>query len=192
MVETLRVLGMSGSLRKGSFNTRLLHVAKEMLPQGLSLEIYDGLGGLPLYNDDLRKEAYPAPVEAFRQKLKEADGVLFACPEYNYSVTGVLKNAIDWASRPEVGAPPTSPHALFNKPAAVMGVGGLAGTARAQLHLRQIAVFLNMPVLMKPEVVINNRTSPAFDEQGNLNAESSKFLKEMLEAFVPWIKKFKE
>jgi chromate reductase, NAD(P)H dehydrogenase (quinone) len=131
-------------------------------------------------------------LEAFRQLLKDADGVLFACPEYNYSVTGVLKNAIDWASRPEVGAPPTAPHALFNKPAAVMGVGGLAGTARAQLHLRQIAVFLNMPVLMKPEVVINNRTSPAFDEHGNLNPDSRKFLGDMLQAFVPWIKKFKE
>ena len=193
MVETLHILGISGSLRKGSLNTRLLHIAQDLLPAELSLEIFDGLGGLPLYNEDLRKEAYPAPVEAFRQALKSADGVLFACPEYNYSVTGVLKNAIDWASRPEVGAPPTSPHALFNKPAAVMGVGGLAGTARAQLHLRQIAVYLNMPVLMKPEVVINNRSKPAFDEQGNLiDQDARKFLGDMLQAFVPWIKRFKD
>jgi len=192
MVDTLRVLGISGSLRKASFNTRLLHIAKEMLPAELSLEIYD-LAGLPLYNEDLRKEVYPPELEAFRQALKAVDGVLFACPEYNYSVTGVLKNAIDWASRPEVGAPPTSPHALFNKPAAVMGVGGLAGTARAQLHLRQIAVFLNMPMLMKPEVVINNRSKPAFDEHANLiDQDAKKFLGDMLQAFVPWIKKFKD
>src|SRR4051812_41113478 len=109
MAETLRVLGISGSLRQGSFNTRLLHIAKEMMPEELSLEIYDGLGRLPLYNEDLRKVAYPPEVEAFRQAIKGADGVLFACPEYNYSITGVLKNAIDWASRPEVGAPPTAP-----------------------------------------------------------------------------------
>ncbi len=191
MAETLRILGISGSLRTGSFNTRLLHIANEMLPEGMSMEIFS-LANIPLYNEDVRAKSYPAEVEAFRSALKGVDGVLFACPEYNYSVTGVLKNAIDWASRPEVGQPPTAPHALFNKPAAVMGVGGLAGTARAQLHLRQIAVFLNMHILIKPEVVINNRSKPAFDEHGNLVDDMSKqFLGEMLQAFKTWIPRFR-
>src|SRR6185437_5600598 len=133
----LKVLGLCGSLRRGSFNRMALKAAAELVPAGMSLDIYDGLADIPPYNDDVREKGYPAPVQALRDRIAAADAVLFVTPEYNYSVPGVLKNAIDWASRP-----PAQP--FDGKPVAIMGASmGLFGTARAQYHLRQTCVFIN-------------------------------------------------
>ncbi|MFO7323282.1 MAG: NAD(P)H-dependent oxidoreductase [Chloroflexota bacterium] len=186
MARDIHVLGFSGSLRKGSYNTRLLHIAKDMLPQGMTLEIFD-LSPIPLYNEDVRQQGYPPAVAEFRRKIREADALLIACPEYNYSVTGVLKNAIDWASRVELHEPPGSPSPLYGKPLGIIGVGSRYGTVRAQLELHQIAVAVNMFPLNKPEVYISNLPTSAFDEQGNLiNEDSRKFLRQHLEALYDW------
>jgi chromate reductase, NAD(P)H dehydrogenase (quinone) len=135
MVDTqgIRVLGISGSLRRGSFNTAALRAARELVPTGMELEIYEGLREIPPYDDDLRQgQGYPPAVAELRARIKAADALLIATPEYNYSVPGVLKNAIDWASRP-----PEQP--FDGKPIAIMGASpGALGTARAQYHLRQM------------------------------------------------------
>jgi len=166
--QGLTVLGICGSLRKGSFNAALLRLADELKPSGMTLKIAD-IGSIPLYNEDVRAQGFPQPVETFRQQIKAADALLFACPEYNYSMSGVLKNAIDWASRP-----PEQPFA--GKPIAIMGAGaGMAGTARAQYHLRQACVFLDMHPLNKPEVLIG-AAHTKFDASGNLTDDTAKGL----------------
>ncbi|HEY3859953.1 MAG TPA: NADPH-dependent FMN reductase, partial [Gammaproteobacteria bacterium] len=133
----MKVLAMVGSLRKGSYNKMALHAAIELKPADMEIEVAD-IGALPLYDDDVRVEGYPPAVMKLREQVKAADALLFVTPEYNYSVPGVLKNAIDWASRP-----PDQP--LDGKPAAIMGAStGKLGTARAQYHLRQICVFVNV------------------------------------------------
>lgn len=183
----VKVLGISGSLRRGSFNTQLLRVAQGMLPEGMSLDLYD-LGALPLYNQDLVvNDAFPDVVQHFQNAVRAADALLIASPEYNYSVTGVLKNAIDWASRPPQNS------ALNGKPLGIVGVGGRFGTVRSQLHLRQIAVFTNMLPLQKPEVLISNFPNKAFDDQGNLIDEmSKKLLGELLTALRDWTLQLKK
>src|ERR671916_1143443 len=141
------VLGIAGSLRQGSFNTALLHFAARSLPEGARMEIAR-IDELPLYNDDVRLKGYPPPAQRLREQIAAADVVLIVTPEYNYSIPGVLKNAIDWASRPYGDS------AWSGKPAAVMGAStGMIGTARAQYHLRQVMVFLNMYALNEPEVM---------------------------------------
>src|SRR5579871_4067 len=110
---TVRLLGMAGSLRRGSFNAAALRAAQELAPSGMSIEIFD-LSPIPMYNDDVRLEGYPPPVADFRARIKAADGLLIATPEYNYSTSGVLKNAIDWASRPPA-------HPFEGKPIGLMG-----------------------------------------------------------------------
>jgi len=164
----IKVLGISGSLRKSSFNTALLRIADELKPAGMTIQVAD-IAAIPLYNEDVRAQGFPAPVEALRQQIKAADALLIACPEYNYSMSGVLKNAIDWASRP-----PEQPFA--GKPLAIMGAAaGMAGSARAQYHLRQACVFLDMHPLNKPEVLIGAAQSK-FDAQGNLTDETARGL----------------
>jgi len=166
--QGLTVLGICGSLRKGSYNAALMRLAEELKPQGMTLKIAE-IGSIPLYNEDVRAQGFPPPVETLRQQIKAADALLFACPEYNYSMSGVLKNAIDWASRP-----PEQPFA--GKPIAIMGAGaGMAGTARAQAHLRQSCVFLDMHPLNKPEVLIG-AAHTKFDANGNLNDDTAKGL----------------
>ena len=160
MAETIRVLGIAGSLRRGSVNKGMLRVALEMAPDGMEIETYD-LEGIPLYNGDIQAEGDPEPVAHFKARIAAADALLIATPEYNYSVPGVLKNAIDWVSRP----PETSP--LIEKPIGLMGAGGLYGTVRAQLHLRQIFVFTNSLVMPKPELMVQ-RSWEKFDKEGNL------------------------
>lgn len=191
MTQPLHLLAFSGSLRKGSLNTRLLHLAEGLLPDGLTMEIFD-LSPLPFYNEDVRAQGYPAPVADFRAKIRQADALLIASPEYNYSITGVLKNAIDWASRWELDEKPGSPSPLWNKPLGIIGVGGRFGTARGQLHLRQIASALNMQPLNKPEVLISNAPTNAFDEHGNLvDPMSVKFLRDHLTALAAWTRLLK-
>jgi len=162
----MKILGISGSLRRDSFNTRLLHVAQDAAPDGVTIELFD-LAAIPLYNEDVRAVGYPAPVAALREAIRGADALLFATPEYNYSVSGVLKNAIDWASRP-----PDPP--LLDKPAAVMGAStGLNGTVRAQFHLRQILVGVNVHLVNRPEVMIR-MAAEKFDTAGALTDEKGR------------------
>jgi chromate reductase len=168
MADAFKILGMSGSLRKGSYNTMALRAAQKLVPSGATMETVE-IGNLPLYNDDLRAAGYPPVVQAFREKIAAADAVLIVTPEYNYSIPGVLKNAIDWASRP--------PDQSFNNKAiAVMGASqGMLGSARAQYHLRQCFVFLNSWVVNKPEVMIA-AANTRFNEAGDLTDENTKKL----------------
>jgi chromate reductase len=144
---TVKLVAFCGSLRKGSFNRMALQAFIERVPQGTSVETIE-IGDWPLYNADVQAQGFPAPVQAAQQKILAADGVVFASPEYNYSVSGVLKNAIDWLSR-------MTPQPFAAKPMAVFGAsGGPLGTARAQYHLRQMMVFLDGRFVNKPEVMI--------------------------------------
>ena len=180
--KPLNFLGISGSLRKQSYNTAALRAAQQLLPPGVTLETCD-LGDIPLYNDDVREKGYPASVEQFRARIAAADAVLIVTPEYNYSVPGVLKNAIDWASRP-----PRQP--FDGKPVAIMGASpGILGTARAQYHLRQSFIFMNAMVLNKPEVMIGGAAT-RFDAAGNLtDAKTGEFIKALLVALAEWTRR---
>src|SRR5688572_12612330 len=168
MDSPVRVLGISGSLRMGSYNTMLLKEAVRLRPEGVAIEIAD-ISQIPLYNDDVREAGNPPEVVALREAIAAADALLIATPEYNYSVPGVLKNAIDWASRP-----PDQP--MNGKPLALMGATpGMLGTARAQMHLRQSCVFLNMFVVNTPEVLIA-RAQEKIDAEGKLTDETTRKL----------------
>jgi len=184
MQNNINVLGISGSLRKASFNSGLLRAAAEVLPQGMNLEIYN-ISDIPLYNEDILIDGIPEPVLKFKEKVAEADALLLAIPEYNYSIAGVLKNAIDWVSRPVKGSP------LNGKPFAMMGAGGALGTARAQYHFRQVAVFTNMITFNKPELMVP-RASEKFDENGNLTDEHVKEkLKNLLSTLNDFVNRLK-
>jgi chromate reductase len=164
----MKILGIHGSLRKASFNRMALNAAKSLLPAGATMEIFE-LDGIPVFNQD-QEAAAPARVTEFKQAIRAADAILISTPEYNYSIPGVLKNAIDWASRPYGDS------AWQGKPVAIMGASvGIIGTARAQYHLRQCFVFLDMPVVNQPEVMIGH-ASGKFDAAGNLTDEMSKKL----------------
>jgi chromate reductase len=175
----ISVLAICGSLRAGSYNRAALRTAIELKPSGMTIETAD-IGSFPLYNEDVRAQGFPPPVEKLRQQIKEADALLFATPEYNYSISGVLKNAIDWASRP-----PDQPFA--GKPVAMMGAGaGMAGTARAQYDLRKCCVFLDMHPINKPEVLIGVAHTK-FDADGRLTDEAARgFIRDMLVALEQW------
>ena len=181
MDRPIRILGIAGSLRKESFNRSALRAATELVPDGAEIEIFE-IDGIPGFNQD-EEQSPPAKVTEFKQKIREADAILFVTPEYNYSVPGVLKNAIDWASRPYGDS------AWNGKPAAIMGasIGGIA-TARAQYHLRQMFVFLNVFPINQPEVMIGNCTDK-FDSEGNLTDETSrKLIQQLLGNLVEWTK----
>ena len=184
MSDVIRIAGISGSLRKGSYNTSALRAALKVVPKGSSLDILD-LEGIPGFNQD-HEQNFPPHAKEFKAKVRAADAILIVTPEYNYSVPGVLKNAIDWASRPYGDS------AWNAKPCAIMGASpGMLGTARAQYHLRQTFVFLNMFPLNQPEVMIAN-ASEKFDEQGNLKDETTvQKIRELLEALVEWTKQLK-
>lgn len=159
--KNLSVLGFAGSLRDASLNAALLRAACELAPAGMTIETF-GLHDIPLYNEDVRQAGLPAAVVAFRAAIADADAVLIVTPEYNFSVPGVLKNAIDWASRP-----PDQP--FEGKPLAIMSAaGGRLGGARAQYHLRQCFVYLNAHLLNRPEVMLGGART-LFDEDGRLN-----------------------
>ena len=180
MADTIKVLGISGSLRAGSFNTGLLRAAASLLPPEMEMAIFP-LHDIPLFNADVEAQGNPAPVNALQQAIGAADGLLFAVPEYNYSITGVLKNAFDWASR---GRPST----LDGKPAAIMGVGGRSGTVRAQMHMRQIALHNSMRVMIDPELLLV-RSRRRSDPDGNLTDEATlERLREFMSAFDEWIR----
>lgn len=184
MADAFKILGISGSLRKASYNTMALRAAQKLLPPGATMETA-AIGDLPLYNDDVRAAGYPPAVQAFREKVAAADGVLIVTPEYNYSIPGVLKNAIDWASRA-----PDQP--FNNKPVAIMGASpGVIGTARVQYHLRQCFVFLNSWVVNKPEVMIGTANT-RFNEAGELTDETTKkLIGELLQALMTLARRMK-
>jgi chromate reductase, NAD(P)H dehydrogenase (quinone) len=179
MNKRITILGIPGSLRRASYNRGALRAAQELVPENATLEIFE-LDGIPGFNQD-EEQNPPAKVVELKKRVREADAILFVTPEYNYSVPGVLKNAIDWASRPYGDS------AWNGKPVAIMGasVGGIA-TARAQYHLRQIMVFLNMFPINQPEVMIGN-ASERFDAQGNLTDEATKdYIRKLLQNLVEW------
>ncbi len=184
MSTDLRVLGIAGSLRQKSFNRALLRAAIELQPAGMIIETTE-IRDLPLYDEDVRAAGLPPSVQELRERVKAADGILLVTPEYNFSVPGVLKNAIDWVSRP-----PSQP--FSDKPLAIMGAsGGASGTMRAQYHLRQIAVFLDMHLLNKPEVFVRNSAS-MFDADLRLQDEATrKHVADMLVAFAAWIRRLR-
>ena len=179
MNNPLVILGIAGSLRRDSFNRSALRAAQELAPEGATLELLE-IDGLPGFNQDDEGNP-PAKVTEMKQRIRNADAILFVTPEYNYSVPGVLKNAIDWASRPYGDS------AWTGKPVAVMGASvGMLGTARAQYHLRQMFVFLNMHPVNQPEVMIAN-AAKRFDEKGNLTDETSrKLIQQLLQELVRW------
>ncbi|HZI18507.1 MAG TPA: NADPH-dependent FMN reductase [Pyrinomonadaceae bacterium] len=183
-MENLSILGFVGSLRRASYNRGLMRAAQQLLPEGVSLTVAD-IGGLPLFNEDLEGDV-PAEVVTLKRQVREADAILFATPEYNYSVPGVLKNAIDWASRPY------GDNSFDGKPAAIMGASvGMLGTARAQYHLRQIFVFLNMHPLNQPEIMVPF-ASKNFDADGNLTNEQSKeLISQMLQSLAEWTRRLR-
>lgn len=175
--ENLEILGIIGSLRKDSYNGFALIAAQTLVPKGVTLNLID-LQGIPVFNQDEEQAPPPAVIE-FKRRILAADAVLFATPEYNYSVAGGLKNAIDWASRP-VGQ-----SAWIGKPCAIMGASpGMLGTARAQYHLRQILVGLNMPTVIQPEVMIGH-AEQRFAKDGSLaDPATRQIIAKLLEALV--------
>lgn len=185
MATALSIVGLSGSLRQGSFNTALLRAADALKPSQVKFTLL-GIGDLPLFNQD-QEQALPLAVQALKAAVKAADGVLIASPEYNYSVPGVLKNAIDWASRPY------GDNAFESKPIAILGAStGALGTARMQYHLRQSFVSLNGFVMNRPEVLVPS-AGEKFDASGALTDEKTKEkLQQMWAAFVQWIERVRE
>jgi chromate reductase, NAD(P)H dehydrogenase (quinone) len=185
METKLKILGFAGSLRAGSYNKSLLRAAADLMPEGTNLEIFD-IDGIPAFNQDTENNM-PEKVKDFKSKIREADAILIATPEYNYSVPGVLKNAIDFATRPYGDNP-------FNeKPVAIMSASvGMLGGARAQYHLRQIFVYLNMHPINGPEVIVPFAQNK-FDTSGNLVDENTQmFVRQLLQNLVNWTRKLKQ
>lgn len=177
MNKSIRILGIAGSLRRDSYNKAALRAATQLVPEGSEIDIFE-IDGIPGFNQDDEQDP-PEKVVEFKKRIREADAILFVTPEYNYSVPGVLKNAIDWASRPY------GDNAWSGKPAAIMGASiGAIATARAQYHLRQMFVFLNVYAVNQPEVMIGN-AHEKFDAEGNLADEATKgFIRQLLQKLV--------
>jgi len=176
-METMKVLGICGSLRRQSTNLGLLKYARENAPQGMEVKLAD-LTEVPFFNADLTD--VPTSVQRLLDDVEQADALLLACPEYNYSMAPALKNALDWISR----APEN--HLLAGKPASIVGSGGGMGSARAQYHLRQVCVFLDIRLLNKPEV-FSNAFNGNFDKEGNLADEKiQQLVVEQLIALQSW------
>jgi chromate reductase, NAD(P)H dehydrogenase (quinone) len=178
------VLGLCGSLRAASYNTAALRAAGKLMPSDMRLEI-DTLEEIPAFNGDVLASGFPAPVARLRERIARADGLLFASPEYNYSMSGVLKNAIDWISRP-----PDQP--FHDKPMAIISASmGVLGGVRSQHHLRQSMVFLNGQVLNRPEVIIGQAQNK-FDSAGNLVDDATRqIIVEQMAALRAWILRLK-
>jgi len=184
-MKTISILGFAGSLRKDSYNKSILRAAIEFLPKDTGIEIFD-LEGIPPFNQDIENQP-PEKVRGFKTKIRAADAILIATPEYNYSIPGVLKNAIDWASRPY------GDNAFDGKPAAVMGASiGMGGTMRAQYHLRQCFVFLNMHPLNQPEVMVPF-AHEKLDQSGRVTDQKTRGkIRELLENLVIWTRRLEE
>jgi chromate reductase len=185
LLPPLRVVAIAGSLRAASYNRGLLRAAQDVAPKGLTIMIRD-LAPIPLYNADVEAQGEaqgdPQPVAELKSAVREADALLIAVPEYNSGVSGVLKNTIDWLSRPP------EPSALHSKPAALMGASpGMAGTARAQLQLRQAFVYTQTWVMPPPPEILVAYAQEKFDARGQLTDEETRArLRKLLEALVTW------
>jgi chromate reductase, NAD(P)H dehydrogenase (quinone) len=178
----IKLLGISGSLRRQSCNSGLLRAATQRLPDGVTLETAD-LADIPFYNADTRDK--PAGVVRVLAQMAAADALVLACPEYNYSLAPALKNALDWASREPDNA------LLAGKGVAIMGAGGGMGTSRAQYHLRQVCVFLDLHPLNKPEVFAN-AFAGAFDTDGNLtDARIGELVGQQMQALAAWVQRLR-
>ena len=179
MSRPVRILGIAGSLRRESYNRAALRAATQLVPEDATIDIFE-IDGIPGFNQD-EEQNPPAKIVELKRRIREADAILIVTPEYNYSIPGVLKNAIDWASRPY------NDNAWDGKPAAIMGASiGTIGTARAQYHLRQMFVFLNVFPINQPEVMIAN-ASERFDAEGKLTHEATReFIRQLLQNLVEW------
>lgn len=182
----IRILGFAGSLREVSYNRALLRAAQELAPSGLTIEVFD-LAQIPLYNADVEARGDPQTVASFKRAIVQSDAILIATPEYNHGVPGVMKNAIDWASRPPRGS------ALNGKPAGLIGASpGITGTARGQSQLRQAFESTNCFAMPQPELLVF-RAHEKFDAQGRLTDQPTRqFLQQYLEAFAAWVRRFAE
>jgi chromate reductase, NAD(P)H dehydrogenase (quinone) len=176
-----RIAVIVGSLRKDSFNRRLADAVIKLAPPEFTFKQVQ-IGGLPLYNQD-DDENQADSVKQLKKDIESAQGLLFVTPEYNRSIPGVLKNAIDHASRPH------GQNSWAGKPAGVLGASiGVLGTAMAQQHLRNILAFLGIPTLGQPEAYIHV-TDDLFDEDGNIGADSIQFLQYWMDQYVAWVKR---
>ena len=182
--RSVRIVGIAGSLRSGSYNRALLRAAQELAPEGLDVEIFD-LIDVPLYNGDVEAQGDPDAVTAFKEAVRAADGVLFVTPEYNHGVPAVTKNAVDWASRPPSEA------ALHEKPVGIIGASpGIAGSARGQSQLRQAFEFTNSFCMPQPELLVF-KAHEKFDSAGRITDEiTAQFLGRYLTAFEQWVRRF--
>jgi chromate reductase len=185
MEKIVSILGFAGSLRKDSYNRSLLRAALELVPKDAKLEVFD-LDGIPPFNQDLENQP-SEKVKEFKAKIRAADAILIATPEYNYSIPGILKNAIDCASRPY------GDNAFEHKPVAIMGASpGMLGTARAQYHLRQCFVFLTCFALNQPEVMVSF-AQEKIDKDGKVTDQKTRDkIRELLESLVAWTKRLKQ
>ncbi len=184
MNDIVKILGFAGSLRKGSYNKAILRAALELVPEDAELETFD-LEGIPPFNQDL-DTAPPAKVKEFKSGIRAADAILIATPEYNYSIPGVLKNAIDWASRPY------AENVFDGKPLGIMGASpGMIGTARAQYDLRRACVFLNMYPVNRPEVMVSY-CEDKIDQSGRVtDGHTRDKIRQLLQALVTWTRRLR-
>jgi chromate reductase len=184
LVEKIKVLAFAGSLRTGSYNKALIRAAMEVAPENVAIEVFD-LEGIPPFNQEFEANP-PQKVAEFKEKIKNADALLIATPEYNYSIPGVLKNAIDWASRPKAETP------LEGKPVAIMSAStGRLGGARAQYHLRQSFIFLNMHPVNRPEVMLSDAAHNV-DANGKVtNEQTRQLIKQLMDSLSSWTNRLK-
>jgi chromate reductase, NAD(P)H dehydrogenase (quinone) len=182
--DVLVVCGIAGSLREASYNRALLRAARELAPEGLEIRIFDRMAEIPLFSQDREDEGDPEPVQALKRAIGDAHALLIATPEYNHGVPGVLKNAIDWASRP------AKDPVLGGKPTAIFGASpGITGTARAQSQLRQSLIFTGTPVLPQPEILVY-RAREKFDDDGRLTDERTReFVAKLLRGLADWTRR---
>jgi len=185
-MEPIHLVGIPGSLRRGSSNRALLRAAIELMPQNVTVETIE-IADIPLYNADLDTDDPPEAVRLFKERIGAADGLLIATPEYNYSIPGGLKNAIDWASWPSATS------VLKRKPIGIMGAaGGRFGTVRAQLALRQVFLFTESYVMLKPELHVSN-AAQVFDENGTLNDDATRdHVQAFVDALTVWVDRLRQ
>ena len=185
MEKSIKVLAFAGSLRKGSYNKALIRAAIEVAPENVAIEVFD-LEGIPPFNQEFVTNP-PQRVVDFKEKIRNADALLISTPEYNYSIPGVLKNAIDYASRPKEDNP------LEGKPVAIMSAStGRFGGARAQYHLRQTFVFLNMQPVNRPEVMLSDAYHNVDADGKVTNEQTHQLIRQLLEALAAWTMKLKQ
>ena len=180
-----KILGLAGSLRRASFNRGLVRAARELAPEGVTVEPYDGLDKIPFFNRDIEDEGDPAPVKELKEKIREADAVLIATPEYDYAIPGMLSNALEWAMR--------SPSPLRHKPVGIVGASPAStGTARGQMVLRQILLHAPAYTMPEPQMLVPNARE-RFDENGDLvDEETRERMRRFLVALVEWTERFRQ